>query len=90
MSYAPATTPRPRQPRVLHVIQLSLGSSLNHIVLVRSALIPLVTSHTAYMIADLPHIPTQVFLACFVLTRTLFRKLPRMSLIPKLFQVKHA
>ncbi|WJX34368.1 starch synthase [Trifolium repens] len=33
MPRAPATTPRPRQPRVLHAHQLPLGSSPNHIVL---------------------------------------------------------
>ena len=43
----------------------------------RSVLIPLVTSHTALSIVDRPYKPTQVFSACFVLTRTLSRKLPK-------------
>jgi len=56
----------------------------------RSALIPLVTSQTTLSIVDRPYKPTQVFLECFVLTHTLYRKLPRSSPIPKFLKVKHA
>jgi len=56
----------------------------------RSALIPFVTSQTVLSIADWPYKPTRVFLACFVLTRTLTGKLPGRSPIQRLIQVKHA
>lgn len=39
---------------------------------------------------DCPHKPTRVFTVCFVLTRTIFKKLFRRSPIPKLLKIKHA
>jgi hypothetical protein len=53
------------------------------LVLVSLALIPLATSQTTLSIADWPYKPTRVFSACFVLTRTLFGKLPKRSPIQK-------
>jgi len=73
------------QPRVLHAHQLPFGSSpWTKSYSERSALIPLVTSQTAFRIVEWPQKSQWIFSTCFVLTRTLSVKLLIRSSISKL------